>query len=107
VGKAVTLLTRAYDPNHHANSSNVIPITRSCAPTYRRDFTYFVQLAPKGTNGALACSSKAIAVGAEGALLSGAVGQWDAIAEDCERIRVPNAETAKVLQVLVWGGFVT
>ncbi len=55
----------------------------------------------------LACVSKTAAIGTEGARLFGTVGRWVSVAKIAERIRVSKAETAKILQLLVWGGFVT
>lgn len=86
----------------------MIPITRTCAPTYRRDFAHFGQLTPKGTNPVLWPSFPKRLQSALNALCCLAQsGNRMRSQKIAERIRVSNPETAKILQLLVWGGFVT
>jgi Rrf2 family protein len=96
------------DKDHTGPVPHVIPITWSCTRAHRPDFAHFGQLNPKGMNAViwpafpkrLQSALKALCCLAQ----SGEAMQSQNIAE---RIRVSTAETAKILQLLVWGGFVT
>jgi Rrf2 family protein len=84
----------------------VISITWAGTYTHRRYFTHFGQLTPKGTNAMWPVFPQRLQSALKALCCLAGMGKPAQSQEIAECIHVSKAETAKILQLLVWGGFV-